>query len=68
MKPTHIMGAAMALMLLGSCRPAEYADARSRIDLSGEWQTDLGMAILPGTTDENGLGDGLPDRDRKSVV
>ena len=61
MKPTHIMGAAMALMLLGSCRPAEYADARSRIDLSGEWQTDLGMAILPGTTDENGLGDGLPD-------
>lgn len=31
---------------------------RIELSLAGEWKTQLGMAKLPGTTDENHLGDG----------
>lgn len=36
---------------------SSYAQ-RTELSLAGEWKTPLGMAKLPGTTDENKLGDG----------
>ena len=39
----------------------EKRQYRERIDLSGEWNTPLGICTLPGTTDESRLGPGLGD-------
>lgn len=38
-----------------------FAIHRQRIPLDGEWQSTLGVCRLPGTTDENRLGEGKPD-------
>ena len=46
--------AAAGLCLLNTV--SAEADSRSRINLSGEWKTGLGTCVLPGTTDENRLG------------
>lgn len=35
-----------------------YTEERGLLDLSGEWNSSLGTCRLPGTTDENRLGDG----------
>lgn len=43
----------LAVLLLVACTPK---GERKRLDLSGEWQSTLGVCCLPGTTDENALG------------
>lgn len=42
-------------LFLASCAPL-CAEARDFIDLSGDWQTNIGVCRLPGTTDESRLG------------
>lgn len=42
---------------LAGCTPR---GERQRLDLSGEWQSTLGVCQLPGTTDENALGREAP--------
>ncbi len=47
------------LACLTSCTDKEdFQTMRERINLSGSWDSSLGNCILPGTTDENKLGDG----------
>ena len=47
------------LACLASCTDKkEFQTIRERIDLSGNWNSSLGNCTLPGTTDENKLGDG----------
>lgn len=47
------------LACLTSCTDKEdFQTMRERINLSGSWDSSLGSCILPGTTDENKLGDG----------
>lgn len=50
------------IMLIGMSgimyRQKEFQTIRERIDLSGNWNSSLGNCTLPGTTDENKLGDG----------
>lgn len=47
------------LACLASCTDKkEFQTIRERIDLSGSWNSPLGSCTLPGTTDENKLGDG----------
>lgn len=41
---------------------------RIELSLAGEWQTALGKAMLPGTTDENHLGDGKHPTDVTSQL
>ena len=48
----------VAIALLTACDDGLQVPQRERIDLSGEWQTNLGLCRLPGTTDENRLGSG----------
>ena len=43
----------LVVLLFASCTPK---GERKRLDLSGEWQSSLGVCHLPGTTDENALG------------
>lgn len=43
----------LAPLLWAACTPI---GERKRLDLSGEWQSTLGVCRLPGTTDENALG------------
>lgn len=47
------------LMLLAVVGCSERSAERMRLDLSGEWQTELGTVRLPGTTDESEVGDTL---------
>ncbi len=56
MKKLHIM----ALLALVLAMPADAQ--RIELDLSGRWTTRLGDCMLPGTTDENHLGDGQHDK------
>ena len=42
----------------GAPSKKEFQTIRERIDLSGNWNSSLGNCTLPGTTDENKLGDG----------
>lgn len=47
------------LACLASCTDKkEFQTIRERIDLSGNWNSSLGNCTLPGTTDENKLGNG----------
>lgn len=51
----------LATLLTAGASPAASAQdfpGRDRIPLSGTWQSSLGDCWLPGTTDENRLGDG----------
>ncbi len=41
---------------------------RVSINLSGQWQSSLGACVLPGTTDENKLGDGKHDTGNTSQL
>lgn len=47
---------------------ANNVKIRERIDLSGVWQSSLGECMLPGTTDENHLGDRNRDTTRTSEL
>lgn len=51
---------ALVLTTLSACspQPENYESSRLRLELAGEWETNLGPCVLPGTTDENKLGDG----------
>lgn len=47
------------LACLTSCKDKEdFQTMRERINLSGSWDSSLGSCTLPGTTDENKLGNG----------
>jgi len=48
---------AIAIAFLFISVPMSFAQ-RETLNLGGEWQSSLGMCILPGTTDENKLGGG----------
>lgn len=57
----------LLLLLLWGLTPVlnihsqSYQTLRERLDLSGMWESSLGMCRLPGTTDENRLGGGNAD-------
>ena len=53
-------------LLLVACVNS-YAQ-RVELDLSGEWNTELGSCKLPGTTDENRLGSGEHDKNITSQL
>ncbi len=48
----------ITLFAFTACHEELSVPQRERLDLSGVWQTNLGECQLPGTTDENHLGDG----------
>ncbi len=54
------------LLLLLTC--TTISSQEKVIDLSGEWMTNLGKCKLPGTTDENKLGDGKHPTDVTSQL
>lgn len=62
MKPAITICAAFTIAILASCSQSnDIIERRSQLDLSGKWHTQIGVVNLPGTTDENGLGDGQAD-------
>lgn len=52
-----ILSATCALLVLASCS-GTFVSQREVISLEGSWESSLGTCMLPGTTDENKLGDG----------
>lgn len=57
------------LACLTSCTEKEdFQTMRERINLSGNWNSSLGSCILPGTTDENKLGNGKHPTDVTSQL
>lgn len=52
---------AVIFVLMSATAALSQEYQRQRIDLRGEWETNLGKATLPGTTDTNHLGEGCTD-------
>jgi len=58
MKANYLLLLLAPVIAFSSCHQDSSLMQRDRLDLSGTWQTNLGECQLPGTTDENHLGDG----------
>ena len=62
MRNTLFLSVIFFLSFSLSGRAQSYPSVRQRINLDGEWQSSLGVCRLPGTTDENRLGNGKHDK------
>ena len=61
MKRTLLLSFISLFCILFSSNAQQFITSRKRISLAGQWETPLGIANLPGTTDENHLGSGIKD-------
>ena len=61
MKNTLILSLVSLFGILFTTNAQQFTSNRSKIELGGKWSTPLGVAVLPGTTDENRLGAGATD-------
>ena len=61
MKNTFILSLVSLFGILFTSNAQQFTNSRPKLHLNGEWSTPLGIAQLPGTTDENRLGTGATD-------
>ena len=57
MKNRILSVAIFGLSILAQLTAQNFTSLREQIQLAGEWQSSLGPCRLPGTTDENRLGE-----------
>ena len=64
MKNRILLTAALCMSMMAQITAQGYTSLREQIQLAGEWESSLGTCRLPGTTDENRLG----ERNRDTLV
>lgn len=64
MKNRILLTAALCMSMMAQITAQGYTSLREQIQLAGEWESSLGTCHLPGTTDENRLG----ERNRDTLV
>ena len=64
MKNRILLTAALCMSMMAQITAQGYTSLREQIQLAGEWESSLGTCRLPGTTDENQLG----ERNRDTLV
>ena len=64
MKNRILLTAALCMSMMAEITAQGYTSLREQIQLAGEWESSLGTCRLPGTTDENRLG----ERNRDTLV
>lgn len=64
MKNRILLTAALGMSMMAQITAQGYTSLREQIQLAGEWESSLGTCRLPGTTDENRLG----ERNRDTLV
>ena len=64
MKNRILLTAALCMSMMGQITAQGYTSLREQIQLAGEGESSLGTWRLPGTTDENRLG----ERNRDTLV
>ena len=57
MKNRILLTAALCMSMMAQITAQGYTSLREQIQLAGEWESSLGTCRLPGTTDENRLGE-----------
>lgn len=64
MKNRILLTAALCMSMMAQITAQGYTSLREQIQLAGEWESSLGTCRMPGTTDENRLG----ERNRDTLV
>lgn len=64
MKNRILLTVALCMSMMAQITAQGYTSLREQIQLAGEWESSLGTCRLPGTTDENRLG----ERNRDTLV
>lgn len=59
----YILALCVALSFIACSSGKEFESERLYLDLAGKWSSSLCECLLPGTTDENRLGDGVHPTD-----